>query len=118
MIERNPTPADRELLQRDGYLFVPGLVTAAGVAQLLQWTTDLQTGPEVSGRHWVYREDSLSAPGQRIVQRLENFCPFHEPFNEFVRQGSLPHWVATLMGGPVVLFKDKINFKMPGGAGF
>ncbi len=22
------------------------------------------------------------------------------------------------MGGPVVLFKDKINFKMPGGPGF
>ena len=27
-------------------------------------------------------------------------------------------WTAELMGGPVVLFKEKINFKMPGAPGF
>lgn len=118
MIDRKPTPADRELLLRQGYLLVPGLVNAAGVDRLLQWTTELETAPEVSGRHWVYREDSLTAPGRRIVQRLENFCPFHEAFDGFVREGALLAWTSALMGGPVVLFKDKINFKMPGGSGF
>jgi ectoine hydroxylase-related dioxygenase (phytanoyl-CoA dioxygenase family) len=66
----------------------------------------------------VYREDSLSTPGQRVIQRIENFCPYHEGFDRLIREGALPRWTATLMGGPVVLFKDKINFKMPGGAGF
>src|SRR5580692_12332572 len=118
MIDIRPTPADREQLQRQGYLLVPQLVNTAGVERLLQWTTELETGPEVTGRHWIYREDSLTTPGRRIVQRLENFCPFHEAFDGFVRRGALPAWISALLGGPVVLFKDKINFKLPGGAGF
>jgi 2-aminoethylphosphonate dioxygenase len=118
MIDLNPTPADREQLQRDGYLLVRGLVNAPGVERLLQWTTELETGPEITGRHWLYREDSLTSPRRKIVQRIENFCPFHVGFDGFVRHGALAEWTSVLMGGPVVLFKDKINFKMAGGAGF
>lgn len=118
MIDRTPHPADREQLQRDGYCVVRELVDATGVARLLRWTTQLETGPEISGRHWVYREDSQTTPGRRIVQRIENFCPFHDGFDEFVRDGALLRWTSALMGAPAVLFKDKINFKMPGGAGF
>jgi hypothetical protein len=118
MIDRNPTPADREQFQRDGYLLVGGLVNAPAVERLLRWTMELETGPEVSGRHWIYREDSLTTPSRKIVQRIENFCPFHEGFDGFVRDGGLVAWTSALMGEPVVLFKDKINFKMPGGAGF
>jgi hypothetical protein len=118
MIDRNPTPVDREQLQRDGYLLVRGLVNAAGVERLLHWTTELETDPEVTGRHWVYREDSLTTPRRKIVQRIENFCPFHEGFDGFVRHGALVAWTSALMGGQVALFKDKINFKMAGGAGF
>jgi 2-aminoethylphosphonate dioxygenase len=118
MIACNPTPQDREQLQRDGYLLVRGLVNAAGVARLLRWTTELESEPEVTGRHWIYREDSLTKPPRKIVQRIENFCPFHEGFDGIVRHGALLEWASALMGGQVVLFKDKINFKMPGGAGF
>ncbi len=118
MIVRNPTSADREQLQRDGYLLVPGLVGAEAVERLLNWTTELERGPEVTGSHWVYREDSLASPRQKLVQRIENFCPTHADFDAFVRHGRLLEWSSVLMGGPVVLFKDKINFKMPGGAGF
>jgi ectoine hydroxylase-related dioxygenase (phytanoyl-CoA dioxygenase family) len=53
-----------------------------------------------------------------VIQRIENFCPFHPAFNRLVRYSALSRWASDLMGGPVVLFKDKINFKMPGGAGF
>jgi hypothetical protein len=118
MIDSNPTPSDRGQLQRDGYLLVPGLVNAAAVERLLRWTTELESAPEVSGRHWIYREDSLTKPPRKIVQRIENFCPFHEGFDGFVRHGALVEWTSELMGGQAVLFKDKINFKMPGGAGF
>jgi hypothetical protein len=118
MIDCNPTPSDRGQLQRDGYLLVRGLVNAAGVERLLRWTTELESEPEVTGRHWIYREDSLTKPPHKIVQRIENFCPFHEGFDGFVRHGALVAWTSALMGGQVVLFKDKINFKMSGGAGF
>jgi ectoine hydroxylase-related dioxygenase (phytanoyl-CoA dioxygenase family) len=118
MIDRNPTVEELARLRRDGYLVVRNFFSAEEIAQLLRWTVELETAPELSGRHWVYREDSLSTPGERVIQRIENFCPYHEGFDRLIRESVLTRWTAALMGGPVVLFKDKINFKMPGGAGF
>ena len=97
---------------------VPGFFSPAEAAQLLRWTEEVTDAPEVPGRHMVYYEDSLTEPSQRVVQRIENFCPFHPGFDAAIRSGAMPRWTAALMAGPVVLFKDKINFKMPGGAGF
>jgi ectoine hydroxylase-related dioxygenase (phytanoyl-CoA dioxygenase family) len=105
-------------MARDGFLLVREFFAAAEVAEIRQWIEELAAAPEAPGRHWVYREDSLTGPGTRVLQRIENFCPFHENFDRLIRDGALAHWVAALMGGPVVLFKEKINFKMPGGAGF
>jgi ectoine hydroxylase-related dioxygenase (phytanoyl-CoA dioxygenase family) len=118
MGDRIPTGEDGARMQRDGYLVVREFLDAGQVAELLEWTSELEREPEVSGRHWIYREDSVKAPGQRVIQRIENFCPYHPGFDRFIRHGALARWAAALLGGPVVLFKDKINFKMPGGAGF
>jgi ectoine hydroxylase-related dioxygenase (phytanoyl-CoA dioxygenase family) len=105
-------------MARDGYLVVPHFFDAATTAELLRWTAALQAAPEQPGQHWVYHEDSLTEPGQKVIQRIENFCPFHAGFDQVIRRGALSDWTAALMGGPVVLFKEKINFKMPGGPGF
>jgi ectoine hydroxylase-related dioxygenase (phytanoyl-CoA dioxygenase family) len=118
MIDRIPSVEDVACVRRDGYLVVRNFVNANQLAELLKWTAQLENAPEISGRHWVYHEDSVAAPGQRVIQRIENFCPYHAGFDRFIRDGALIRWVGALMGGPVVLFKDKINFKMPGGAGF
>ena len=118
MSDRIPTVTDVACARRDGYLVVRNFVNPSLLADLLQWTAELQSAPEVSGRHWVYHEDSVTTPGRRVMQRIENFCPYHAGFDRFIRDGALARWSGALMGGPVVLFKDKINFKMPGGAGF
>jgi ectoine hydroxylase-related dioxygenase (phytanoyl-CoA dioxygenase family) len=118
MIDRIPTVDDVARMRRDGYLVVRNFVSPQQLAELLQWTAQLEGAPEVSGRHWVYREDSMTTPVRRVIQRIENFCPYHVGFDRFIRDSALVRWSGALMGAPVVLFKDKINFKMPGGAGF
>jgi hypothetical protein len=116
--DRDPTPEECAWMARDGYLLVRGFFGPDQTRELLRWTTELETAPEQPGRHWVYHEESLTEPGRRVIQRIENFCPFHAEFDALVREGALSRWAAALMGGPVVLFKDKINFKMPGAPGF
>ncbi len=113
-----PTQAQIAAMARDGFLVVRDFFSPAEVAEMQGWIEELSDAPELPGRHWVYREDSLTEPGVRVVQRIENFCPFHPAFERRVRHGALAGWVAALMGEPVMLFKEKINFKMPGGAGF
>jgi 2-aminoethylphosphonate dioxygenase len=115
---RVPSRTECDLMARDGYVVIRSLVPPGEVAMLLRWTGELESAPQVSGRHWVYQEASLLQSEAKLVQRIENFCPFHAEFDRFIRQGELIQWVGVLMGGPVVLFKDKINLKLSGGDGF
>lgn len=101
-----------------GWLAARGLFTAEEASAIGRWTDELVAAPEVPGRHWLYRETSGLRDGEQVIQRVENFCPFHDSFDRLVRRGRLMEAAAQLMRGPVVLFKEKINFKMPGGAGF
>jgi hypothetical protein len=105
------------LFERDGYVTVPGMFDSAAVADLKRWTSELLDAPEVPGRHMVYGEPSLRDPTTRLVQRIENFCPFHDGFDGLLN-GKLRDDSAALFGEPAVMFKDKINFKLPGGDGF
>lgn len=112
------TEAELGAMDRDGFLVVRGFFDAAETRDLLLWSEEVASAPEEPGRHMVYYEDSLTEPGRRVVQRIENFCPFHAGFDELVRRGRLLDWTSALMGGPAVLFKEKINFKLPGASGF
>lgn len=103
---------------RTGSLVLRGVFDAPAMNEVGRWTDELQAAPEAKGRHWVYREPSRRDPGTSIVQRIENFCPFHAGYDRFIRCGRLIELVAAVLGEPAVLFKEKINFKMPGGAGF
>jgi len=103
---------------RDGFLVVRGLFEPAEVAALQAWTDEVQAWPEVPGRSMVYGETSLTDSGCRLISRVENFYPYHDGFRAMFDGEKLLGRIGELFGEPAVLFKDKINFKMPGGDGF
>lgn len=70
--------------------------------------------PEVPGKYMMYFEDSQS-DGSRILCRIENFVPWHEGFSRLITERRMQQAVSELFGEESVLFKDKINFKLPGG---
>jgi len=117
-LSMGPSACQRAKMESDGYVVIRRFFDSAEVARIARWTEALAAAPEISGRQWVYHEASMTEPDRRVIQRIENFCPFHGGFSDLIEHGALRHWAAALMGGPVALFKDKINFKMPGGAGF
>ena len=110
--------AHNEQFQRDGFLVAQGTFDTAAMAQIAAWTDDVRNWPETPGKHMMYFEQSLKEPGTRLLNRLENFYPYHEGFAALFESDELRGVVSQLLGGPAVLFKDKINFKMPGGDGF
>jgi ectoine hydroxylase-related dioxygenase (phytanoyl-CoA dioxygenase family) len=103
---------------RTGWVACKGLFSPREVADISRWTDELAAMPEAPGRHMVYYEDSLLEPGTRVVQRIEDFCPYHRGFDALVRSGAIVAAVEQLFEAPAVLFKEKINFKKAGGAGF
>jgi hypothetical protein len=112
------TPDQIAAFNRTGWVAARGFFTADETAAIGAWTDELLAMPQVPGEHMVYYEQSLTDPGAKVVQRIENFCPYHSAFDRLVRGGRLGRAAAQLMGGAAILFKEKVNFKMPGGAGF
>jgi ectoine hydroxylase-related dioxygenase (phytanoyl-CoA dioxygenase family) len=106
-----------EQFHRDGFLLVRGMYDADEVAEIAAWTEQVASSPEVPGRDWKYFEQS-QADGSRILCRIENFVPFHDGFAGLITRRRMQQAVSELFGEEAVLFKEKINFKMPGGDGF
>lgn len=105
-----------EDFRRDGYLVVTGAFSSDQTDRIEHWTTEVAALPEESGKHWVYHETSQTDPGVDLICRIEKMSPFHPGFAEIAR--SLAAAAGQLLGGDAALFKEKINFKMPGGDGF
>lgn len=112
------TAAQLDFYAAHGWVAAPGFFTPVEAARMAGWTEELLARPEAPGAHWVYYEDDRAEPGRRIPQRIENFCPHHAPFDDLVRTGPLPAAIGQLLGEAPVLFKEKINLKLPGGGGF
>lgn len=105
-----------EAFHRDGFLVARGLVSPKDRPLIARWADELVAMPEEPGRQWVYWEDSLNQPGKKLINRIENIAPFHAGFADLAQGLKAP--VGQLLGEAAVLFKEKINFKMPGGGGF
>jgi len=105
------------LFHRDGFLVVRGMYSPQEVEAISQWTDDVTAYPETPGKYMMYFEESQD-DGSRILCRIENFVPFHDGFSKLITKRRMQLAVSELFGESAVLFKDKINFKLPGGDGF
>jgi ectoine hydroxylase-related dioxygenase (phytanoyl-CoA dioxygenase family) len=103
--------------ERDGFLVVRGMYSPDEVAAISEWTDAVANYPEVPGKYMMYFEKSR-ADDSRILCRIENFVPYHEGFSKLITARRMQQAVSELFGEEAVLFKDKINFKLPGGDGF
>jgi hypothetical protein len=112
------SPAELAEYRQDGFLVCRGLFDRAEVDELRRATDEIQAWPELPGVWMVYGEQSLQEPRRRLINRIENFYPHHPGFKAVFDGDKLLGRVSDLLGEPAVLFKDKINFKLPGGGGF
>jgi 2-aminoethylphosphonate dioxygenase len=104
----------RERFTTRGFVVVPALLSSTGTRELARWCDELQADRDTPDRALAYFEPSEAGP---LLSRIENFEPFHCGLRALL-QGTLLDLASLLLGEPAVLFKDKINFKLPGGGGF
>ena len=63
-------------------------------------------------------ETGTKNKNKRILCRIEKYVDYHQEFQKLAYSGRILSVLEDLMGGPCILFKDKINFKRPNGGGF
>ncbi|MBC8337584.1 MAG: phytanoyl-CoA dioxygenase family protein [Rhodospirillales bacterium] len=113
-----PVLSDEQIdtFKNDGYLVLRQAFDAEEMTRIETWARELVALPEETGKHWVYHEKSLKGDDADLISRIENIAPFHDGFAELSSVLKAP--VAQLLGEKSALFKEKVNFKMPGGDGF
>ena len=103
--------------KRDGYLKLESFFSVEEIKKISNWTTEVQNLKETPGKWMMYYEKNQSNPKSRILNRIENIEPYHLNFKNLF-QSELLKCTEQLFESSAILFKDKINFKMPGGSGF
>ena len=83
-------------------------------ALLAPWADEVAALPESSG---VLQHREQTDTGPQLC-RSEQFVELHAGLCELLTSGSLLDTASALLGEPAVLYKEKINHKLPGGAGY
>ncbi len=83
-------------------------------ASLAAWSDEVAALPESAG---VLQHRELTDTGPQLC-RSEHFIDAHAGLRELLTRGALVEVAGALLGEPAVLYKEKINHKLPGGAGY
>jgi len=109
-----PSAEAIEQFARTGWLLMRTL-DDDGVTALRQWVDDVSSWPEGDGGWLHYCEQTDEGPK---LCRTENFIPFHEGLRRLLTSGQMIEVATALLGETAVLYKEKINYKLAGGAGY
>lgn len=112
------TPEQRQKWAEDGFLHLTDLVPAESAAALATWAEEIaELTVEQTVDSPILQHYEATETGDRLA-RSENMVPNHAGVRDLITRGPVPDAGAALLGEPVTLYKEKINYKMPGGAGF
>lgn len=109
--------AELEHWRENGWVWLRGSLDAGEVRDLKAWTEEIAAWPEIPGK-WMRYYERPAKDAAKMLARIENFVPYHEGLAALFLGTRMLELLGKLCGEPVVLFKDKINFKLPGGKSF
>ena len=98
-----------------GWVRLAGVLDDETVRSLVVWADDLEAWSARGEPGLHHFEGTDAGP---VVARTERFADDHPALGSFVTSGVVTEVLAALLGEPVTLFKEKLNYKHPGGAGF
>ena len=101
---------------RFGWIHIKGWYSDEEMASITSATDDLQSRPEVAGKWMKYFEGA--GGDTRILCRVENFLQYEPVYAELLQGNANLNLLSLLINERAALFKEKINFKLPGGQGF
>lgn len=101
----------------NGYLKLDRYYDKNQISQIKSWTNELASLPEIQQKWMLYYEVN-EIGNKKTLCRIENFIDYHDGFMNLLSDKKLLSLIATLLEEEPVIFKEKINFKFPGGGGF
>mgnify|MGYP003546800753 FL=1 len=100
---------------RDGFVLLREHLDRMRCQLLSDSVDELSRWPEAPGKWMKWYERT---PHGRQLCRVEDFVPYHVGLSQLLASEPISKVLAWLLGERAVLFKEKINYKLPQGAGF
>ena len=110
------SPADQAFYEANGYVTLRGVFNASESALLASWVEEIAAWPPSDDGKWLHHYERTEHGVQ--LSRTEGFVSYHPQLGRRLMAGRVPELVAPLLGDEVFLYKEKINYKYPGGAGY
>jgi 2-aminoethylphosphonate dioxygenase len=108
---------DKDRFEEDGFLIIRDLLTPEETRDLQVWAQEVHDWPNDESSPWMaYAE--INANGDQVLCRTENYAASHKGLNGLLRGPKLLSILHDLAGENMVLFKEKINYKLPSSGGF
>ncbi len=101
--------------QQHGWLLVRQILDEDTMSSIHREINALASPAEEGGRSLHYYENSPAGP---LLCRTERFLEDSKLLSDLILKGAIPETAGRILGEPVLLFKEKVNYKLPGGAGF
>ena len=108
------SPSEIKEFKEKGFVIVRNLFSELEMREVKKNANELLNEEPEFGKQMVYLEENLMNPGKKQVSRIENFFPFNATLKKLCNDERMMVRVEELFGEPGVLFKDKINYKLPG----
>jgi predicted HD phosphohydrolase len=112
--------------EKNGMLLIPNALNEETINNLSDWSNEVahwakddQVGNNVgTAGPWLRHFEVIGGNEDNLqLARVENFSKRHDGLGNLTF-GVVNDLVSQVYGTDALLFKDKLNFKMPGGAGF
>src|SRR5579864_5449317 len=114
MFDSAEDPRAVEHFRQTGWVHVRDAGASARAEELQSWADEIAAWPDDGG--WMHHRE-LTEHGPALC-RTENMVPYHPALRDLLCSGVLVASAGALLGEPAVLYKDKLNYKLPGGAGY
>ena len=104
---------DIEHFKKHGWVLTCDL-SDNGVHELRSWVQEIENW---NVDNTFLRHEEMTTYGPKVA-RIEYFAHIHLPMGDLLAKGHMLSHASDLLGEQAVLYKDKINFKLAGGAGW
>ncbi|KIX09543.1 uncharacterized protein Z518_00623 [Rhinocladiella mackenziei CBS 650.93] len=115
--EMSLSPEQRQFFRDHGYLILRDVLSKEETKDLQRWAQEVHDWPTNENSPWMPYEE-INAQGKKVLCRTENYAHSHPGFNSLLRGPKLLGLLRQLAGEDMLLFKEKINYKLAGSGGF
>jgi len=115
------TPEQLASYDRDGYLLLKAkdVWTPAELKLIISSVDQMGDWPDKAGYWMKYYEANRNDPAApKILCRIENFTQYNPGLEYTLNGGKLSDMATDLFNETSIMYKEKVNYKLPGGAGF